>query len=863
MRDIYYQPVGNTMQMDRLPASRPAVEIMARQTSPAERRALVAMRLTVSVLLPWAVLSVYHMPGISILEPFDWIFATPLIVAVVLTAITTKTWRPLLTPAFLVSVFVICLNHRIHGSVQIGVIAASTVLIVMSYGGHMVAIMTVPPVPRERAVSIRNAARLQLTILAAIMGLMVAAALRFNSSLPGIGILLLPLVAIFMPGPRGFKGNRFRICWQCVESWLSYESSAVPGILQSPAGDARQRTALTLFVAGIMGIVCARWLPIDFIELLRIDSEFVGASASTVGHRHHSWLSSFWFEQVPWIFRFLIVVVVPAAIPLTFIVSITMPVLLETAAEARAASAGNETESIVSDVRSSPDPVEKQSLYLGRIVADSSPVLVPRKIFSEHAHGLGDSGSGKTSLFLCPIIEQLVNSGDCSVIVLDLKADTHELLASLESAAQKVRDERGVNIPLKYFSNQPDRATFGFNPMTQPYWSNFDLLTRTDILCGANGLSYGSDYGQGYYSSANAAVLHQTLRMFPHVSNFRELAEGVGTVLTAAKKRDLHPEIRKAGVHVQEVIKRLAACDPLNVTHGTEYPQDVIDNSIDLTRVFQEPQLLYFHLSATLSPSGAPEIARLFTYMLLAAATQVERKHPVFVVVDEFQRMVASNLEYMLQLARSMGVGFILANQCMEDLKKSTTNLIPAIETNCRLRQWFSVSSREDQERLIRSSGETIDVAYGSSTSQSKDGTRTSYSASEKVVNRFTLNDVLLTSDHPFRSILRISRGEGYAQYGGLPVILESQYHISAEEYGRRQKLTWPSLPGSYVPQVHATQSEDPSASDSRGPIWSQETIGQNDGPTVVVDDAEIDEFFDGLRQTLPPHPGPDRRSES
>ncbi len=31
--------------------------------------------------------------------------------------------------------------------------------------------------------------------------------------------------------------------------------------------------------------------------------------------------------------------------------------------------------------------------------------------------------------------------------------------------------------------------------------------------------------------------------------------------------------------------------------------------------------------------------------------------------------MVAANLEYVLQLARSMGVGVILANQSMEDLE--------------------------------------------------------------------------------------------------------------------------------------------------------------------------------------------------
>jgi hypothetical protein len=73
--------------------------------------------------------------------------------------------------------------------------------------------------------------------------------------------------------------------------------------------------------------------------------------------------------------------------------------------------------------------------------------------------------------------------------------------------------------------------------------------------------------------------------------------------------------------------------------------------------------------------------------------------------------MVASNLEYMLQLARSMGVGVILANRGMADLKKSTTNLMPAIEANCRLRQWFSVSSSEDQQRLINARGLTFDRA--------------------------------------------------------------------------------------------------------------------------------------------------------
>lgn len=434
---------------------------------------------------------------------------------------------------------------------------------------------------------------------------------------------------------------------------------------------------------------------------------------------------------------------------------------------------------------------------------------------------------------------------DCSVIVLDLKADSLELLATLQAAAERARREHSIAMPLKFFSNQPTKATFAFNPMTQPFWDKFDLLTRTDILCAANGLSYGTDYGAGFYSSANAAILHHAMKTFPHVRTFTELADCIGHVLTSAQKRELHPEIRKAGVHVHEVIKRLKACEALNVTGATGHSREVVEQSIDLTQVFQEPQLLYFHLSSTLSPSGAPEIARLVTYMLLAAATQCERRHPVFLVIDEFQRIVANNLEYMLQLARSMGVGVILANQSMEDLRKGNTNLIPAIEANCRLRQWFSVSSSDDQLRLMEGSGLTVDRQRGWSTSTNSSGeTTTSYSETEQVVNRFTMNEVLLTSDHPFRSFIRIGRGAGYAQYGGMPVIIESEFHISEEEYQRRRAMPWPEAPGTFVPADFVRlQTPGPKPP---GPIV---TIDENEDSPVSASQADQDTIADMFEQ--------------
>ena len=64
----------------------------------------------------------------------------------------------------------------------------------------------------------------------------------------------------------------------------------------------------------------------------------------------------------------------------------------------------------------------------------------------------------------------------------------------------------------------------------------------------------------------------------------------------------------------------------------------------------------------------------------------MQRNTQVLLCIDEFQELLASNLAYVFRCARSMGIGVILANQSMDDLKTTTMDLIPILETNCRLR---------------------------------------------------------------------------------------------------------------------------------------------------------------------------------
>ncbi len=849
MRSVYYQSAGNPLQVDRLPTTRPTAEF-----SPGGKSLRLSVELIqiprISAIIAAVILLTYRNLGWALLDPYDLWLTVPVIAFGVASSFAKRDPIWLHHRMVVAAIGILCLNHRVPWSMIVLLISFGSGLFVYQFGRHAVAIFTTPPVPRAISDATRASAAKMLISISAMTSIVVATTLFMSLRIVTFSAVSLCIAMLCMPIAAPSVTPRWKIWAITLLSWIRYSPLNRPGLWQSPAGSVVHRAGVIFLAAELTAISLVAWNGSPLAEIYSTGARHVAQAIEQPEVTHVGPQASLKHSAAIWLLTFTAMVALPVVVPAFVVVSMLTPLLCQISAVVNQYKRLSVTQVIVEDIPSSPDEIERNSVYLGRVVADGTPMLVPRNVFTEHAHGLGETGSGKTSLFLCPLIEQLAMSGDCSVIVIDLKADTLELLASQMAVAEKLQRERGISLPVKCFSNQKNLATFAFNPLTQPFWETFDLLMRTDILCGANGLNYGNDYGASYYSSANAAVLFQAMKQFPNVRTFQELAECVGEVITKAKKEDLHPEIRKAGVHVQEVMKRLASCAPLNVTDTSGLEPEVMERAIDLATAFTEPQLLYFHLSATLSPSGAPEIGRLVNYILLAAATQTERKHQVYLVIDEFQRMVAGNLEYMLQLARSMGVGVILANQCMEDLKKNTINLITPIESNCRLRQWFSVSASEDRERLIQSSGETVDIEYGRKADPMSDGrVRYSYSESERVVSRITMNDVLLASDHPFRSVVRISRGEGYAQYGGFPVIIQSEFHISKEEYQRRRAMPWPSLPGMFTPN-----NQEPALSPpvNVGPTMTQEVVGKGPARSASPNADAIDRFIGELKVQFP-----------
>ena len=690
---------------------------------------------------------------------------------------------------------------------------------------HFTFVATVTPVPLDKAWTIREAVNWQ-TLASSMLLIPFALCLVFPQHAP---LLLatgtfgsVALAALSAKSPAQYV-DAFR---EAIRSWCSYnrDDNAVPGILLSPSGRCSQRITMLLGVVLLNALLAFR-----LTGHVLAESATVGISATW----HSGSLLELLFNVVSVVLPYSVVAVVPLGLVLFAVAIVGTPVFGRFAVPTPGIVAANEWKEITKRIRNSGNEDESESLYLGRISYDQSPLLVPERVFREHAHFLGDSGSGKTARGLSPLLEQIVSRGNASVMVLDLKGDSPELLQTLYQGAKTAKElaQNRMTVPVRYFTLREDQATYAFNPFRLKCWQQLNSLQRADILCGAMGLIYGSDYGEGYFSSANASVLYATISNFPTIGNFEELRDRIQHVITSPKRYGLDDKSRDAGNHVKMTVTKLATVAALNITEDCTPNAAAFEQRIDPTQLFQRPEALYFSLSATLGPGSSPEIARFATYMLLTTATLTRNRTPVYLVVDEFQRMASRNLDYLLQLARSMDVAVILANQSMEDLR--STGLVPTLETNCRYRQWFAVSGWDDQDRLSRASGETVDLLKSESVSRSQSergqSTTTSRSRQEFIGPRLTKNDIKLVSDEDRKSIVLINRGAGYAQFGAMPVIVENDFHITAEEYKERRDADWPSREsGTFVAaEWERPQPEVPhrGRTQNTAPAISQETI--------------------------------------
>lgn len=515
-------------------------------------------------------------------------------------------------------------------------------------------------------------------------------------------------------------------------------------------------------------------------------------------------------------------------------------------------------ECYVSAVEKSPNGLEANHLWLGAHAYDDYPVLLDRAVLSEHAYIVGDTGSGKTALGVSPILLQLIRQRDSGIVIIDLKGDP-----ALFHAAREEANKAGL--AFKFFTNERGKATYTFNPFLQAAFETLSLNQICENLLEALNLNHGEGYGRSYFSRVARSWLTRTLNNHKHVRSFTELNE---IAEHADNFRDRKKE-RQDVFELLSVLETLASIDQLNITPRkrkpsrgktpTDYPDSVRENAIHMPRVVAENQVVYFWLPAIIESATVREIAKLALYALVQAARQqtlaAGKPKQSYLFIDEFQRIASDNFKIILEQARSFGVGVILANQNIADLKTTEVDLRPTVQTNTRFKQCFSSVDVMQQELLMTASGEAIDYRYSYSTNlltERKGGrfprhdVRETHTFSEYSRPRLQRNDIIRASDDPLESIIQIHRGSGYTQFSGFSIPIVGGHTTTKEDYERRTyREPWPAhVAGETI-------------ANEREPLEEFETLearveaGQQTAPAAatIPEDEQLDDELERVRR--------------
>ena len=217
---------------------------------------------------------------------------------------------------------------------------------------------------------------------------------------------------------------------------------------------------------------------------------------------------------------------------------------------------------LIREIQTSSNPIVKNSLYLGRVHADGSPILYPAERMMRGGWIQGSPGSGKT-LFLMQLQEQLIELG-YSVVTIDLKASSSELLWSAHAAAQRVHQQQNRHVPIYPFTSVCGEASYLLDIYSQNFWTARSPEEKASIILGFFGLNGAQVYGQSWYRDAAWTVKQHLTSKYQNLKSFHEAAQRLGEELQFAKEPwELSRQVKQDGEHPRLILNRLGMLDAL------------------------------------------------------------------------------------------------------------------------------------------------------------------------------------------------------------------------------------------------------------------------------------------------------------
>ncbi len=348
----------------------------------------------------------------------------------------------------------------------------------------------------------------------------------------------------------------------------------------------------------------------------------------------------------------------------------------------------------------------------GRIVCHATypgrgrPLALTATDSLRHLHALGPTGVGKSTLLLNLITQDIAHGR--VVVVIEPKGD---LIADVLARIPATRVADVVLI------DPSDVRPVGLNPLAL---GGRSPELAADQLLGLFHSLYAAHWGPRTHDILSASLL--TLARTPGMSlaalpllltdtGFRrrvvpKVADPIGLAPFWSAYEAWSEQERIAAIApVMNKLRPLLLRPEMRAVIGQT------SGHFDLRRVFTERKILLVNLSkGLLGPEtstllGSLIVSQLWQAILGRATIAPERRHPAFVVVDEFQdylHLGTVDLADALAQARGLGVGFALAHQYLHQLGPDMRS---AVLANAQSRVAFRLPS---EDARVIASGSTL-----------------------------------------------------------------------------------------------------------------------------------------------------------
>jgi hypothetical protein len=358
-------------------------------------------------------------------------------------------------------------------------------------------------------------------------------------------------------------------------------------------------------------------------------------------------------------------------------------------------------------------PPTKVIRRAGRVVAESSfpgrtrPLALSPVDSLRHLHALSPTGSGKSTLLLNLAVQDM--RAGRAVVVIEPKGD---LIADL---LERIPPDRVGDVVL--LDPTDTECPVGLNPLQRAGRSP-ELVA--DQLLGLLHSLYAASWGPRTADILGASLL--TLARLPNMS----LAALPLLLTDAGFRRRVRAQVDDpiglgpfwASFEAWSEAERTTAIAPsLNKLRPLLMRPELravigqVKPRFDLRQVFTERKILLVNLArGQLGPEtaallGSLIMSQLWQAILGRSAVAPERRHPVFIYVDEFQEYLRLPVDFAdaLAQARGLGCGFLLANQYLHQLDPAMRS---AVLANAQSRVAFRLPS---EDARIIAAGSALD----------------------------------------------------------------------------------------------------------------------------------------------------------